>query len=85
MCNLLRFILFFVSKSQIFFKEVFLHFEFRGLILGGAYIWRGLFCEFYGTLIMQKGSVFEKRCSITLIVTVFHSNHYQQTIYYYMY
>ena len=26
----------------------FLRYEFRGLIYGGAYTWRGLFCEFYG-------------------------------------
>ena len=28
--------------------EGFLHYEFRGPILGGAYTWRGLFSEFYG-------------------------------------
>ena len=26
----------------------FLHYEFGGLIFGGAYTWRGLFSEFYG-------------------------------------
>ena len=29
--------------------EGFLGYEFGGLIFGGAYIWRGLFSEFYGT------------------------------------
>ena len=28
--------------------EGLLHFEFGGLIFGGAYTWRGLFSEFYG-------------------------------------
>ena len=27
-------------------REVFLHYEFEGLIFGGAYKWRGLFSEF---------------------------------------
>ena len=30
---------------------VFLRYEFGGLIFGGAYTWKGLFSEFYGTLI----------------------------------
>ena len=29
--------------------EVFLRYELRGLIFGGAYTWRGLFSEFYGS------------------------------------
>ena len=29
----------------------FLRYQFGGLIFGGAYIWRGLFSEFYGSLI----------------------------------
>jgi len=29
--------------------EGFLHHQFGGLIFGGAYTWRGLFSEFYGT------------------------------------
>ena len=29
--------------------EGFLRYEFGGLIFGGAYKWRGLFSEFYGT------------------------------------
>ena len=28
--------------------EGFLHYQFRGLIFGGAYTWRGLFLKFYG-------------------------------------
>ena len=28
--------------------ESFLRYEFKGLIFGGAYTWRGLFSEFYG-------------------------------------
>ena len=30
--------------------EGFLRYRFGGLIFGGAYTWRGLFSEFYGTL-----------------------------------
>ena len=29
--------------------EGFLRYRFRGLIFGGAYTWRSLFSEFYGT------------------------------------
>ena len=29
--------------------ECFLHYQFGGLIFEGAYTWRGLFSEFYGT------------------------------------
>ena len=29
------------------FNRGFLHYEFGGLIFGGAYTWRGLFLEFY--------------------------------------
>ena len=28
----------------------FLRYQFGGLIFGGAYIWRGLFSEFYGVV-----------------------------------
>ena len=31
--------------------EGFLRYDFRGLIFGGAYTWRGLFPEFYGIFI----------------------------------
>ena len=30
--------------------EGFLHYQFGGLIFGGAYIWRDLFSEFYGII-----------------------------------
>ena len=30
--------------------ELFLRSEFGGLTFGGAYTWRGLFSEFYGTV-----------------------------------
>ena len=30
--------------------ENFLRYPFEGLIFGGAYTWKGLFSEFYGTL-----------------------------------
>ena len=36
-----------------------MHYEFKGLIFGGAYTWRGLFSEFYGI----SG---EERCVTTL-------------------
>ena len=29
--------------------EVFLRYDFGGLIFGGAYTWRGLFSEFHGS------------------------------------
>ena len=35
--------------------EVFLRYEFGGLIFGGAYTWRGLFLEVYG-IVAQKNS-----------------------------
>ena len=31
--------------------EVLLHYDFGGLIFGGAYTWRGLFSEFYGIFV----------------------------------
>ena len=33
--------------------EVFLCYQFGGLIFGGAYTWRGLFSEFYGLLTLN--------------------------------
>ena len=36
--------------------EGFLHYEFGGLIFGGAYTWRGLFSEFYG-MSLQLGKL----------------------------
>ena len=35
--------------------EGFLRYEFGGLIFGGAYIWRGLFSEFYGISKLGSG------------------------------
>jgi len=35
--------------------EGFLCYGFEGLIFGGAYTWRGLFFEFYGTLLKELG------------------------------
>ena len=34
--------------------EGFLHYDFEGLIFGGAYPWRGLFSEFYGILHLNR-------------------------------
>ena len=38
--------------------EGFLDYKFAGLILGGAYTWRGLFSEFYGILVIFEGLSF---------------------------
>ena len=35
----------------------FLRYEFWGLIFGGAYTWRGLFSEFYGTLLSKHVTI----------------------------
>ena len=40
--------------------EVFLRYEFGGLIFGGAYTWRGLFSEFYGTKVERVLIVYNK-------------------------
>ena len=40
-----------------YLTEGFLHCKFGGLVFGGAYTWRGLCLEFYGslqTLLLQK-------------------------------
>ena len=34
--------------------EGFLHYDFGGLIFGGAYTWRGLFSEFYGMYVIHQ-------------------------------
>ena len=34
--------------------EGFLHYQFGGLIFGGAYTWTGLFSKFYGILVVGK-------------------------------
>ena len=41
------------SKEGQFNGGFFLRYRFRGLIFGGAYTWRGLFSEFYGTWIKK--------------------------------
>ena len=38
------------------FNGGFLRYEFGGLILGGAYTWRGLCSEYYGILIVIKSA-----------------------------
>ena len=43
----------FIRRGDL--TEVFLRYDFEGLIFGGAYTWRGLFSEFYGTFLwIQK-------------------------------
>ena len=34
----------------------FLHYDFGGLIFGGAYTWRGLFLEFYGIRLKMRSN-----------------------------
>ena len=46
--------------------EVFLRYEFGGLIFGGAYTWRGLFSEFYGILLGIRSLVGHLRASQNL-------------------
>ena len=36
--------------------EGFLRYDFKGLIFGGAYTWRGLFSEFYGNRTLVTNS-----------------------------
>ena len=36
----------YIQRSDL--TEGFLHYDFEGLIFGGAHTWRGLFSEFYG-------------------------------------
>ena len=45
--------------------EDFLHYPFEGLIFGGAYTWRGLFSEFYGSYCLSL-----KRPFISLFVNL---------------
>ena len=35
--------------------EGFLRYRFGGLIFGGTYTWRGLFSEFYGSVLIEQG------------------------------
>ena len=44
--------------------EGFLCYKFGGLIFGGAYTWRGLFSEFYGTLSSGSSLVKGRTCDI---------------------
>ena len=37
--------------------EGFLRYDFGGLIFGGAYTWRGLFSEFYGSYAIPRDAV----------------------------
>ena len=39
-----------------------MHYEFGGLIFGGAYTWRGLFSEFYGNHCVCFGYSLELTC-----------------------
>ena len=43
--------------------EGFLRDDFGGLIFGGAYTWRGLFSEFYGTLSSGSSLVKGRTCA----------------------
>ena len=43
--------------------EGFLRYDFGGLIFGGAYTWRGLFSEFYGTLSSGSSLVKARTCA----------------------
>ena len=42
----------YIQKGDL--TEGFLRYDFGELIFGGAYTWRGLFSEFYGTLPYPK-------------------------------
>ena len=46
----------FPSTSSRDLTEGFLRYEFGGLIFGGAYTWRGLFSEFYGSCALASVS-----------------------------
>ena len=46
--------------------EGFLRYEFGGLIFGGAYTWRGVFSEFYGTNFIQDVNKLIYRKNIVL-------------------
>ena len=58
---LLCFTLYFEGNFQVHkllrgdLTERFLRYEFGGLIFEGAYTWRGLFSEFYGSLMVFRG------------------------------
>ena len=48
----------------------FWHYEFGGLIFGGAYTWRGLFVEYYGTLPLLQYELYSTRSYILPILLV---------------
>ena len=53
--------------------EGFLRYRFGGLIFGGAYTWRGLFSEFYGTLSSGSSLVTGRTCAIVPVQQHFFS------------
>ena len=48
--------------------EGFLHYQFGGLIFGGAYTWRGLFLEVYGIPIFS--TQMQKTATIIIIIII---------------
>ena len=50
--------------------EGFLPHDFVGFIFGGAYTWRGLFSEFYGTSKREDGYIFVKRGRLMYIISL---------------
>ena len=44
--------------------EVFLHYDFVGLIFEGACTWRGLFLEFYGILFQMEAKPVKNESSL---------------------
>ena len=49
----------YIQKGDL--TEGFLHYDFGGLIFGGAYTWRGLFSEFYGI-----SKTHDSLCTVTI-------------------
>ena len=47
----------------------FLRHRFGGLLFGGAYTWRGLFSEFYGSLKFKYSLTWRKRRRETIVMT----------------
>ena len=52
----------YISRRDL--TEGFLHYEFDGLIFGGAFTWRGLFSEFYSILFSENVIVEKKKTSV---------------------
>ena len=46
--------------------EGFLRYRIEGLIFGGAYTWRGLFSEFYGTMFWHSAAI----CGLSLLLVL---------------